>query len=133
MHLHPKWQWNIIEALKSVFPNIQFIIATHSPIIISSCKDVNLVLVDHNQEVIYLDDAYGYSVNEVLELRQGSSDVLKSVKDMKNEFYYAINKDDLQKASKIVEEMAQEFGDDNTEVVKARTELEMEDFLGAED
>lgn len=86
-------------------------------------------MVDHNQEVIYLDDAYGYSVNEVLELRQGSSDVLKSVKDMKNE----INKDDLQKASKIVEEMAQEFGDDNTEVVKARTELEMEDFLGDED
>lgn len=123
----------LIEALKSVFPNIQFIIATHSPIIISSCKDVNLVLVDHNQEVIYLDDAYGYSVNEVLELRQGSSDVLKSVKDMKNEFDFAINKDDLQKASKIVEEMAQEFGDDNTEVVKARTELEMEDFLGDED
>ncbi len=133
LHLHPKWQWNIIEALKSVFPNIQFIIATHSPIIISSCKDVNLVLVDHNQEIIYLDDAYGYSVNEVLELRQGSSDVLKSVKDMKNEFDFAINKDDLQKASKIVEEMAQEFGDDNTEVVKARTELEMEDFLGDED
>ena len=133
LHLHPKWQWNIIEALKSVFPNIQFIIATHSPIIISSFKDVNLVLVDHNQEIIYLDDAYGYSVNEVLELRQGSSDVLKSVKDMKNEFDFAINKDDLQKASKIVEEMAQEFGDDNTEVVKARTELEMEDFLGDED
>lgn len=133
LHLHPKWQWNIIEALKSVFPNIQFIIATHSPIIISSCKDVNLVLVDHNQEVIYLDDAYGYSVNEVLELRQGSSDVLKSVKNMKNEFDYAINKDDLQKASRIVEEMAHEFGNDNTEVVKARTELEMEDFLGDED
>ena len=133
MHLHPKWQWNIIEALKSVFPNIQFIIATHSPIIISSCKDANLVLVNHNQEVLYLEDAYGYSVNEVLELRQGSSDVLKNVKDMKNEFDLAINEDDLQKASIIVDEMAREFGKDNTEVVKAKTELEMEDFIGDEE
>lgn len=133
MHLHPKWQWNIIEAMKSLFPNIQFIIATHSPIIISSCKDANLVLVNHNQEVLYLEDAYGYSVNEVLELRQGSSDVLKNVKDMKNEFDLAINEDNLQKASIIVDEMAREFGNDNTEVVKAKTELEMEDFLGDEE
>ena len=39
MHLHPKWQWNVLGALEETFPNIQFIIATHSPIIISSCKN----------------------------------------------------------------------------------------------
>ena len=39
MHLHPKWQWNIVNALQETFPNIQFILATHSPIVISSCKN----------------------------------------------------------------------------------------------
>ncbi len=34
MHLHPKWQWNVIEALRKTFENVQFIIATHSPIVI---------------------------------------------------------------------------------------------------
>jgi predicted ATP-binding protein involved in virulence len=72
MHLHPKWQWNIIDALRSTLPNVQFIIATHSPIIISSCKKGNLILIDDNQEVTYLKNAYGYSVNDVLELCQGS-------------------------------------------------------------
>lgn len=31
-HLHPKWQRNIAKLLNEVFPNIQFIATTHSPI-----------------------------------------------------------------------------------------------------
>ena len=46
MHLHPKWQWNIIQALRTTFENVQFIIATHSPIVISATKDANLILLD---------------------------------------------------------------------------------------
>ena len=73
MHLHPKWQWNVIKALEETFPNIQFIVATHSPIIISSCKNENLILIKGNQEIKYLPNAYGYSVEDVLELRQEST------------------------------------------------------------
>ena len=69
MHLHPKWQWNVIKALEETFPNIQFIVATHSPIIISSCKNENLILIKENQKINYLPNAYGYSVEDVLELR----------------------------------------------------------------
>jgi predicted ATP-binding protein involved in virulence len=36
MHLHPKWQWNVIKALKETFPKIQFIIATHSPFMLGT-------------------------------------------------------------------------------------------------
>lgn len=46
MHLHPKWQWNIIKALSTTFKNVQFITATHSPIVISSAKGANLILLD---------------------------------------------------------------------------------------
>lgn len=50
MHLHPKWQWNIVNALSSVFKNVQFIIATHSPIVISSSKEPNIILLEENKE-----------------------------------------------------------------------------------
>ncbi len=33
IHLHPTWQRNIASWLRNQFPNIQFIVATHSPII----------------------------------------------------------------------------------------------------
>lgn len=43
MHLHPKWQRNIIKALQQTFPNVQFIASTHSPILIASCKNGQLI------------------------------------------------------------------------------------------
>ena len=38
IHLHPEWQWLLVEALQQVFPNVQLIIASHSPIILASVK-----------------------------------------------------------------------------------------------
>ncbi|OCH54104.1 MULTISPECIES: AAA family ATPase [Vibrio] len=38
LHLHPKWQRRIIEDLRRVFPNIQFICTTHSPFLIQSLR-----------------------------------------------------------------------------------------------
>lgn len=36
LHLHPKWQQDIVLQLTKVFPNIQFILTTHSPQVIST-------------------------------------------------------------------------------------------------
>lgn len=126
MHLHPKWQWKILDVLKEVFPNIQFIIATHSPIIISSCKDGNLIQIDENQNVNYLPNAYAYSVEDILEFRQQSNSIPKELKYLYNSFEEALNEDDYEMARKILSEMSQRFGDNNTEVKKARMELDVE-------
>ena len=34
LHLHPKWQRQIVPALKRIFPKIQFFATTHSPQVI---------------------------------------------------------------------------------------------------
>ncbi|MHC5225347.1 retron Ec78 anti-phage system effector ATPase PtuA [Ignatzschineria sp. LJL83] len=36
LHLHPNWQQTIIDSLLKIFPNMQFIITTHSPQVIST-------------------------------------------------------------------------------------------------
>jgi|TARA_R110000744_G_scaffold19713_6_gene51864 predicted ATP-binding protein involved in virulence len=36
LHLHPKWQQNIVNVLVKTFPNIQFIVTTHSPQVLST-------------------------------------------------------------------------------------------------
>lgn len=38
LHLHPKWQQEVITVLRTVFPNIQFVITTHSPIVLSTTE-----------------------------------------------------------------------------------------------
>lgn len=75
MHLHPAWQWKILDALRNTFPMVQFIISTHSPIILSSAKDSSLFLMKSPNEVIELDNTYGYSVNDVLLIPQNTDSV----------------------------------------------------------
>ena len=31
LHLHPKWQRDLVPTLSKIFPNVQFIVTTHSP------------------------------------------------------------------------------------------------------
>jgi len=47
LHLHPRWQRRIIEDLRTVFPNIQFICTTHSPFLIQSLRtSEELIMLD---------------------------------------------------------------------------------------
>ncbi|WP_100752976.1 AAA family ATPase [Vibrio salilacus] len=38
MHLHPQWQQLVLQNLSEAFPNIQFIVTTHSPQVLSTVK-----------------------------------------------------------------------------------------------
>jgi len=39
LHLHPKWQYQIVRKIRRWFPKIQFIMTTHSPIVILGSSD----------------------------------------------------------------------------------------------
>jgi AAA15 family ATPase/GTPase len=46
LHLHPEWQRKIIKYLSDLFPNTQFIVTAHSPLIIQSAENVNLIMLE---------------------------------------------------------------------------------------
>jgi predicted ATP-binding protein involved in virulence len=46
MHLHPSWQKRVVGDLKKAFPNIQFIVTTHSPFIVQSLSKEELQNLD---------------------------------------------------------------------------------------
>ena len=46
LHLHPKWQRHVVGDLKTAFPNIQFVVTTHSPFIVQSLKSEELIILD---------------------------------------------------------------------------------------
>lgn len=39
LHLHPKWQREILRQLHATFPHVQFIVTTHSPVIVLGIAD----------------------------------------------------------------------------------------------
>ncbi|MBR1834919.1 MAG: AAA family ATPase [Bacteroidales bacterium] len=44
LHLHPSWQRTILRSLKEVFPNVQFIVTTHSPVVVIGAINIAQVL-----------------------------------------------------------------------------------------
>ncbi len=50
IHLHPKWQREVAGRLRQTFPNLQFIVATHSPFIAAGAGDDALTLKFDLQE-----------------------------------------------------------------------------------
>lgn len=50
LHLHPKWQRQVVSDLQRAFPNIQFIATTHSPFIIQSLDSGEVIDLQEAEE-----------------------------------------------------------------------------------
>lgn len=46
LHLHPKLQWDLVAKLRRLLPNVQFIVTTHSPMVLTSFDQRELVLLE---------------------------------------------------------------------------------------
>lgn len=69
LHLHPRWQRDILSQLTKVFPNIQFVVSTHSPVIVVGAAEIaqviNLNKINEDENLIY-DHTYISNVGQVL-------------------------------------------------------------------
>jgi len=63
LHLHPKWQKCVINDLKEIFPKVQFIVTTHSPFIIQSLDNGELISLNEDIETDYS----GESIEDISE------------------------------------------------------------------
>jgi hypothetical protein len=70
LHLHPKWQRELIGFLTERFPNTQFIATAHSPLIVQAAGDANIALLRREGDhVVIENDAEmirGWSVDQIL-------------------------------------------------------------------
>lgn len=70
MHLHPSWECMIIPKLNEVFPNCQFIVTTHSPLVISEVKNEHIYLMKNTEKGIIgynVERTYGKNYDRILE------------------------------------------------------------------
>ncbi len=69
-HLHPKWQKRFIPTIQKVFPNLQIIVATHSPFILASTHGARVFVCraegDHCVVEDVSDDYADRPIDEIL-------------------------------------------------------------------
>jgi energy-coupling factor transporter ATP-binding protein EcfA2 len=45
IHLHPRWQRTLLAAISAIFPNAQFIVTAHSPLIVQAAPGANVAVL----------------------------------------------------------------------------------------
>jgi predicted ATP-binding protein involved in virulence len=118
LHLHPKWQRSLIRQLSETFPNCQFVLTTHSPLVISDAKDV-LCYVLNDGELQEHNGLYGLDANQVL-LEVMDTDVRNSdVQQRLNQLLKHLQDGDLDGAKKLYSELSLELPEGHLELAKA--------------
>ena len=125
-NLHPKWQWRVVDALTETFPNIQFIAATHSPIIVSSCKDANIISLDENGNVRYITDSYAFSVNDILRDMLGYHMRPAKVENLIEEFEKRMDREEYDAAKKVLDQLIVTLGENHPQSIALKSEYEIE-------
>ena len=49
LHLHPKWQSVIVEKLQNIFPNVQWVMTTHSPFVLQDVSKDSVLILENGQ------------------------------------------------------------------------------------
>ena len=66
LHLHPAWQQQIVPALQCIFPNVQFIITTHSPQVVSSVPKECVRIINEGKIVPFDTQTQGVESQDIL-------------------------------------------------------------------
>jgi predicted ATP-binding protein involved in virulence len=124
-HLHPKWQRNILSALEKTFPNLQFIITTHSPQVLSGTIKENVFILDNFKISKRKPYVEGRDSNSILEDAFNFSKYSPEIKSKIDDFYELLEKD-IKQAEKILNSIKEKFGESDSEVKRATMYLEDE-------
>jgi AAA domain, putative AbiEii toxin, Type IV TA system/AAA domain len=70
LHLHPKWQRDLIGFLTEQFPNTQFIATAHSPLIVQAASDANIALLKREGDHVVIENnpetIRGWRIDQIL-------------------------------------------------------------------
>lgn len=66
-HLHPKWQKTFIQNVLSIFPNLQIILTTHSPFIVSSVENARVYVCEPQGDHSIIKDVTAEYSNKPIE------------------------------------------------------------------
>jgi predicted ATP-binding protein involved in virulence len=132
LHLHPKWQRQVISSLTKTFPNCQFIITTHSPQVVSHIKPDSIYLLQSTPDGIVVErpeNSFGRDSNQILEDLMGVSERPQEIKDNLRDLFRLIDQGNLDSAKQLRQNLADEIGEDDPEFVRADVLIRRKEIL----
>lgn len=126
LHLHPLWQAKVLGDLRRVFPNVQFIVTTHAPVVVSSVLKENVRVFDGSRAVLPAAETFGHDANSVLDVVLGGNSRPAEVQRRFRQFESLMDAEDYDRAQKVLDDIEAAIGPDDSELVACRTSLALE-------
>jgi len=136
LHLHPSLQNKVLNALHQTFPNLQFIVTTHAPMVMTSIEN-------NDENIVYklrYSESDGYKVEPTQTYGMDASSITKNVlnliprdsnvNSLLDELFNEIDSEKFIEAREKLGILRKRFGSSLPELSKAETML---DFLNSND
>jgi predicted ATPase len=123
LHLHPRWQRTIVHDLPATFPGLQFIATTHSPQVIGEVPHERIQVMGEGP-VFSPTHSYGVDSSRVLEEIMNAPPRAADVQLLLTQLSDYVAAGDYAAARSAADELRIKLGDNDPEVLRARTLLE---------
>jgi predicted ATP-binding protein involved in virulence len=123
LHMHPQWQRKILPYLMRTFPNIQFIVTTHSPQVLGELdENVNifpLIRKNGDLKVGEVNSLIGWDANTILEDYMYTHSLNEGIKRLIESIYDAIEAKDIVTAQECISKLKEMTDSNQKDVVRA--------------
>ena len=128
LHLHPRWQREVVHKLTRTFPNCQFIATTHSPQIIGEVPPKNITIIQDGMTV-RPDRSFGMNSNWVLEYLMDTTERDEAIAVRLDKISDLIEDEEFKQATAEIDRLRIEIGD-FPELVRLQTKLDRMQLIG---
>lgn len=122
LHLHPKWQRQIVHNLTAAFPLCQFIATTHSPQIIGEVPPDRIQIMAEG-EVFSPPRSLGVDSSGILEEVMDASRRTREVADLLSIVSQAFGRQQFDRVRELLDRLVGILGENDPEVTRLRTML----------
>lgn len=124
LHMHTSWQRKVIPTLARTFPNIQFMITTHSPQILGEIENgfkiLSLYKEDDEIKIQTISSLFGIDANTILEDSMQTDSVSQLIKINVEKMYDCIDLKDYKGAEHLADKIDELTHGRNPDTVRAR-------------
>lgn len=129
LHLHPTLQSLVLKGLRNAFPQVQFIVSSHAPMVMSSVKsnEKNTVYFLHYSTTNAYDiipiTTYGMDLSTISDIILGQPPRAAEVDNQLNNLFNLIDTEKFEEAQRMLQEMQEQYGSNLPELSQAEAML----------
>ncbi|PAT33828.1 AAA family ATPase [Vandammella animalimorsus] len=123
LHLHPKWQRDVLQRLCDTFKACQFVVTTHSPLVLGEvearCIRFLAIQEDGKIGVTTPTEAFGLDANRILQEHMGARIRNQKMDEELKNLFRLIDDENFDEARKAIKKLEDSLGGNEPELTRA--------------